>query len=393
MKRFLGILFLAVMVAVSTGCSDWLHRNDPEKRMVLLYIAATETSLSTFAEGNISDMLANYVPDKKSKTEELLVFFQNRNTTSTTLRSQGTLCRYYKNKSGNIIQETITTFGDDFNACDPASFAKVLAAAEHECKPTYRSLLFSSHGTGWLPASYFDGGGESSIKRASIGYDAYTKDEIDIRDLAEVLGKYHWEAALLDCCYMGAVEVAYQLRNCCDWIIASPTEILITGFPYNVILDQLFNHPGREGLEYICEQYYNMYQSQSGTQQSGTIGLVDCSKLDALANICATIVSESRAEMEAVQRNGVQHFFYNSTKDYFYDLSHFYQKFATTDRFAQFSIQLEKAVPYKNTTDHFLGIKMQHFCGLSTYVPSPNYPKLNEYYSQLAWNQAVKVIE
>lgn len=414
MKRILHIILTAALLVFNTGCGDWCNPTTVEKRMVLLYIAATESALSPYADGNITDMLSGYVPAKGSKEHELLVFFQKRDINTSTQRSEATLSRYYANRSGEVVKEVIRTWGEDFDCCSPESFAEVLATAENTCKPTYRCLLFSSHGTGWMPVRYFDGGGEESVMLRvpskstgegdvsrlsrlhiceSIGYDAPTGNEIDIRDFATELGKYHWESALLDCCYMGTIEVAYQLRNCCDWIIGSPTEILITGFPYPVILDQLFNHPGREGLECICQKYYELYEGQSGQLQSGTIGLTKCSELDRLADICSAIVNDNRVAMSGIYRNGVQHYFYRAGKDFFFDFAHYFEQFATKESFAEFTTQLNLAVPYKNSTAKFLGLDILHYSGLSCYIPSDKYPKLNAYYKQLAWNQKVKVIE
>ena len=409
MKR-IAYIFIVVLIALTgTSCSDWFTPAKVEKRMVLLYIAATEASLSPYASGNINDMLAGYVPPKGSKTQDLLVFFQNKDAASGSLRSEAVLSRYYADRSGQIFQEVIANFGEDFNASQPESLAQVLAVAEQTCQPTYRSILISSHGSGWLPPGYFDGGEKTRAvqmsrdddwsklsrlkKRESIGYDAPTKDEMEIAPFAAALGKYHWESVLLDCCYMSTIEVAYELRNCCDWIIASPTEILITGFPYSIMLDQLFNQPGKPGLEYICQQYYEMYQAQSGSLKSGTIALIDSKELDALADICASIVSESHAGMNAVQRLAVQHYFYRDSKDFFFDLGHYFEQFTSEERLAEFHEQLDKAVPYKNSTDQFLGIKIEHYSGVSCYIPTPKYPMLNAYYKQLAWNQRVKVIE
>jgi len=413
MKRILHILAATALVVLTTACEGWLSPEKPEKRMVLLYIAATEVSLSPYAEGNITDMLTGYVPERNSKTEELLVFFQNRDTDSETLRSAATLTRYYTNRSGKVVAENVATYDNTFDAGTPEALAKVLAAAEAACSPTSRCLLFSSHGTGWMPTGYFDDGGESSLKmisrksvkesdysdlsrlkiRESIGYDAQSKNEIDIRDFASVLGKYHWDGMLLDCCYMGAIEVAYELRNCCDWIIASPTEILITGFPYPTLLENLFRTGDNVGFKNICQQYYEMYQSQSGKLQSATIALVNSKELESLAQLCAKIVTESRTAVANVDRMSVQRYFYNSSKDYFFDLSHYFEQFASTDSFASFSSLLTRAIPCAYTTEKFLGLPMEHFCGVSCYIPSPKYPKLNAYYKQLAWNQAVKIIE
>lgn len=415
MKRFIHILLMAVAVMVATGCDEWFQPIEQEKNMVLLYVAATEQSVSNYADGNIADLVSGYVPQKSSKTEELLIFVQKRDAASPTTRGEATLSRYYSNKSGQVTSELITNYGNEFNACDVASFERVLADAEAACKPTRRTLMFSSHGTGWMPRGYFDGkgdfsraGGRQYAKAAtedyiqisklsdpveSIGYDSKTKDELDIRDFAASVGKYHWDALLLDCCYMGAVEAAYQLRNCCDWILASPTEIIIYGFPYNSILEKAFKEPDQAGYTYIGQKYYELYQSQSGQFQSGTIALVKCSELDNLANVCADIIADRRAEMEAVDRMGVQHYFWKSSKDYFFDLAHWVEQFATAEQYAQFQARMDAAIPFKAATAEFIGLSINHYGGISCYIPNPDYPNLNSYYKQLAWNQKIKVVE
>ncbi len=395
MRRLLYIFFAATLMVVA-GCGE-IPSPTKEKQMVLLYIAATETSVSGYAESNVIDLLQGHVPSKNSDSEALLVFLQDHDYASASTKSEATLKKYYTNRKGELLQELVANFGSDFDACQPESLAKVLSVAEAECKPTRRSLLFSSHGTGWLPKGYFDGPGEKSSslskERKTIGYDCKTKNEIDIRDFASTLARYHWDALLLDCCYMGTVEVAYQLKDCCDWIIASPTEILVQGFPYSCILDQLFLHPGQEGLEYICQKYYDMYKAQSGALQSGTIALVKCSEMENLATTCANIVSLRRPQMEAVRRLNVQHYFYRDSKDYFFDFGHYFEQFASEEQFSAFSAQLDKAVPFKKATPQFIGLAIDHYSGLSIYIPDSRYVSLNAYYGSLDWNKKVKILE
>jgi hypothetical protein len=412
MKRLLHIVLAAVLSLLVAGCCE--IGGDKEKRMVLVYIAATEQSVSNYASGNITDMLTGYVPGRKSQTEELLVFLQKHGTS--TPRTEATLTRYFSNNSGNIDSEVIANFGSDFDACDPESFARVLAVAEEECKPTKRALLFSSHGTGWMPEGYFDSNGEHtsvfqlSPKRISssnleslsklriregIGLDYPTKHELDIRDFAEITGKYHWEVMLLDCCYLGAIEAAYQLRNCCDYIAASPTEIMINGFPYSCILENLFKSPNAKGYRNICQKYYDMYQAMTGSYQSGTIALVNCSQLDAMAEVCASIVAMQRNQMQSVDRMSVQHYFWKSNKDYFFDLTDYFSSFATEEQMTSFKAQMDKTVIFKAATAEFIGLKIdpEKFSGLSCYIPDSRYVNLNAFYKQLAWNQKVNIVQ
>ncbi len=401
-KRFLNITLILCALVFATGCPG---NHEPEqKRMVLLYVAATDASLSSYAEGNVADLIKGHVPSKNSSGEELLVFFQNRDNSTDTKRSDATLSRYYTNKSGQVIREELINFGSDFNACSAESFERVLAAAEAQCSPTYRVLMFSSHGTGWLPSGYYRSG--ESIRscgdevsaatpgavRESIGYDSPTKDELDICDFASIMGKYHWEALLMDCCLMSTVEALYQLRSCCDWIVASPMEILIDGFPYSELLDPLFLDPGRSGLETICEKYYDYYQSRQGVYQSATIALVKCGELDNVASVAADIVALRRTEMESVYRSGVQKY-YTLSHDWFFDFAHYFEQFSTEAQYEALTAALESAVPFKRATESAYGIAIDHYSGLSIYIPKDSYTALNAYYKQLEWNQRVKIIE
>lgn len=402
MKRFLNIALILCALVFATGCPD--DRKPGEKRMVLLYVAATDGSLSGYAESNVLDLIEGHVPAKNSSTEELLVFFQDRDSETATKRSDATLSRYYTNKSGKVVREELLNYGSDFNACSPESFGRVLAAAESQCNPTYRVLMFSSHGTGWLPSGYYRTGEsarstEESISaaspgavRESIGYDSPTKDELDICDFASIMGKYHWEALIMDCCLMSSVEALYQLRTCCDWIVASPMEIMIDGFPYSELLDPLFLDPGQSGLETICQKYYDYYASRDGIYRSATISLVNCSELDNVASVAADIVALRRAEMESVNRSGVQQY-YTGSHDWFFDFAHYFEQFSTEAQYEVLSAALESAVPFKKATEKAYNIAIDHYSGLSVYIPKASYTTLNAYYKQLEWNQLVKIIE
>ncbi len=404
MKRFLNIALILCTLVFATGCPDDIKPE--QKRMVLLYVAATEGSISGYAESNVVDLVKGHVPSKDSDSEELLVFFQDRDQNTATKRSDATLSRYYTNRSGQVVREELLNYGSDFNACSAESFERVLAAAEAQCNPAYRVLMFSSHGTGWLPSGYYSN--RESVRsceeglsaatsspgavRESIGYDSPTKDELDICDFASIMGKYHWEALIMDCCLMSTAEALYQLRTCCDWIVASPMEIMIDGFPYSELLDPLFLDPGQSGLETICQKYYEYYANREGVYRSATIALVKCSEMDNVASVAADIVALRRTEMESVNRSGVQQY-YTGSHDWFFDFAHYFEQFSTEAQYEVLTAALESAVPFKKATEKAYNIAINHYSGLSIYIPKDSYTTLNAYYKQLEWNQRVKIIE
>ena len=60
---------------------------------------------------------------------------------------------------------------------------------------------------------------------------------MEIYELAEgIPDEYHFDFLLFDVCSMGGIECVYELRDKADYIVASPAEVLVAGFPYKNIL-------------------------------------------------------------------------------------------------------------------------------------------------------------
>jgi len=112
----------------------------------------------------------------------------------------------------------------ELNSADTAVFKKILQEALDLYPAQEYGLILWSHGASWLPAG-------ATLR--SFGND-YGK-QMNIPDLAESL-PVKFKFILFDACLMGAVEVAYELKDRTDYIIASPTETVYDGFPYDEIL-------------------------------------------------------------------------------------------------------------------------------------------------------------
>ena len=76
----------------------------------------------------------------------------------------------------------------------------------------------------------------------SIGVQNISKSElieIDITDLAEAI-PMNMDYIIFDACFMGGVEVAYELMEKCDKMVFSQTEILADGMDYKTMCSYLF---------------------------------------------------------------------------------------------------------------------------------------------------------
>lgn len=135
-------------------------------------------------------------------------------------------------ESGQIGMKTVVEYDEQ---CSTSSqvFREVLNTMISKSSSMRYGLIYWSHGSGWLPG--FNPDNASLFNTRALGADGmYSMDIDDMNDILS--GKRAPFFIVLDACFMGAVEVAYSLRNSTDYLIASPSETLGVGFPYHLML-------------------------------------------------------------------------------------------------------------------------------------------------------------
>ena len=192
---------------------------------------------------------------------------------------------------------------------------------------------------------------------------------------------------------MGGVETAFEMKDVCDVIAFSQTEVLAQGFDYKTMTAHLLQ--SRPALpEKVCSDYYEYYAAQTGVYQSATISLIDCRKLDPLAMVCKELFEKYRAQIASVNPSKVQGYF-RDNKHWFYDLKDILTV-AGID--AEDTAVLDKALAactlYKNATPQFMNeFPIRAYCGLSMYLPADGSAYLDNAYKELVWNQATALVK
>ena len=214
---------------------------------------------------------------------------------------------------------------------------------------------------------------------------------MDLDDFADAI-PMHLDYILFDACFMGGVEVAYQLRDVCDRVAFSQAEVLADGFDYTTMASCLLESFGSPNLKKVCKSYYEHYNSLSGEEQSATVSMIDCSGLDALAEVCRTIFSAHRAELDQLDPDEIQCFGRYSIHRYFYDLEDIMDHLGlSAQEMADFRNVMYDCIIYKATTGKMINLEIDKFCGLSSYCT--NKSVYDDFYRTLAWNQATGMIE
>lgn len=351
-------------------------------KTVLLYMVANN-NLSYDAENSISRLQNGYIPAEEGN---LLVYKHCAGMDPVLLHIK-------KGEEGTVVADTAYRFPPRVSATKSA-LTQALNVTQALFPADSYGLILWSHGTGWIPplASSSSAAQEQrsgSCPERTFGLDG--KVELEIRDLAQAI-PYKLSFMLMDACFMGGIETAYEVKDSVDYYIGSPAEILTESFPYHKIMQHIFK--STPDYAAVCREYYDYYNAKSGAERSATVALMDCSKLAEVAEVAKRVFDQYGERIASLDLSLLQPYFRGSSSKYFYDLKDLVDAIADASLSAEFAAALERAVPYKASTPYFIELPIRSFCGVSTYVPgNPADTKLADYYKQYKWNQATGMIK
>ena len=350
--KYLFIYLLGFILLSSCRKGDGLYLL-PANRTVIVYMAA-DNDLSDDAWDNIKEMQKGYA----EKGVNLIVFVDPADDVPHILKVERGGCKRIK-----VYTE--------FNSADAEQMKQVLNDIIWLYPAENYGLVLWSHGTSWLPAG---------TQLRSFGEDKGRR--MDISRLATAL-PVRFDFILVDACLMGAVEVAYQLIEKADFIIASPTEILYSGFPYEQIIPEMLQE--KPDLKKVATSYFNYYDRLSADLRSASVSLINTRELERLAIVTSQLIADRTLEVGTFDRTVVQRLDVYE-EQYTFDFLDFMEKAFPDVDISLLKEQLSKTVLYKAHTPRFIDeYDIRTCCGLSCYILHPQRNDLNTFYQQLDW--------
>jgi len=349
-------ILLLLVACLCLSCSNDGTEQEPAIRTILVYMAA-DNNLYKSAYKNIDDMQKAAIPSEYN----LLVYIDTPNNNPNLLKIKkgaiDTVKQY--NTQNSASKQILKSVIDEIFSLFPAE--------------SYGVILWS-HGTSWLPEGVYDYIKETNTR--SFGKDE--NKEMEITDLAEALPE-NLDFIIFDACLMSGIEVLYQLRNKTKIIIASPTETLVAGFPYEKTLPFLVMPEPNYGE--IALAYMEYYKNRNGNLQSASIAIIDTKQLELLANLVkGTIKNEICPNRELIQR-------YDTRKPaLLFDFEDYLEHIILNESdFIALRKQISRTVIYNDFTPYFLDeFPIEKSCGISIYIPFANDTLFNQY-SLLDW--------
>lgn len=337
------------------------NRQRSSERTILFYMAG-DNSLSAETQEKVDALASAWNIEGASR----LLVYQDRGGEFAP--------RLLEIKTGSEGKGTIEVLEEykDENSATGKVFARALNDMVHYCPGSDYGLVVFSHGSGWLPDDTF-------IRPRSVVTDGDT--EFNLTDFARTIPNGQFRFIIFESCLMAGVEVAYELKDKTNYILASSAEILSPGFTplYGKMIECLYKTT--PDLTGFAREYYSYCNRLSGDNRSATVSVIGTAGLAPLKSLLAR--AESHVEhWEWVEREGIQHFD-RRAKDYlFHDLEGYVRTIGTQEEINELAGILEGTVLYKAATDGFMsgdpyGFPIKQHCGLTIYIPVAKFKELN----------------
>lgn len=328
------------------------------ERTLLMYYPWTGDSnaLTSYFWGNISTMKEAYEAHG-SKAERIVVFIATSGSKAYLFNISD-----YQGNSASALQTYEEVTSPDFTTS--TGLLKTLNAMRTKAPAPRYSLIIGCHGQGWIPTSAnmstsrtsatsgprphwtFTEGDGLPLTRLFGGTSA--KYQTDVSTLAEAIERMgtKMEYILFDDCYMASVEVAYDLREATDYIIACPTEVMGDG----ILAANVGRHLlGKPDYASVCDAFKTHYAASS--YPYGTISAIKTDELDSLARVMKKV--NALYTFDATLTDSLQRMD-GYLPTLFFDMGDYLAHLCTDPRLLnEAGAQLARAVPYKAHTGSF----------------------------------------
>ena len=404
---------MAVMMTACSSNDDDIETVQPapkkgESRMaaqaktVLVYMAG-RNSLAEDVNKDLEEMKQG--SKRLGSNDNLLVFVRRGKTEKMPWMAR--IKNGVVTDSVSLRDMGITSTDGENRASDPVVMEGVMRYAYNHYPAVGGNygLVLWGHGSGWLM--------DNEVKRVNSRAFGVDKGEygralwMNIPTMANILkGMPHLKFIMADCCNFMCLEVLYELRNVCDYVIGSPAEIPDQGAPYDEIVPDMF----ADGRFYtsIIDKYY---KSVNGYLP---LTAVQSSQMEQLAPATHQAIQavQSNLSSDYADMTGLIHYYHtDDDSDFhpeyniFYDAGDFFLAHAPQDAYQQWKQSLDQAVVERRNaarwnTDKVWFMKYSDFTvtdakmhGVSMFVEQNpakgNYAKYNEDIKKMAWWNAI----
>ena len=358
---------------------DW---SKPADHTLLMYLVG-DNSLSTLLENNVRDAQKAILDSVMSGSINLVVMKDNNKQGDST----PSLYWVHRNDKMGLDTVMIKQWDQEENTASTDFLADALKLTFSRFDTKIKGIALGSHASGWTPLT--NNNPYPAPQRRAFGFDDKNNPvaSIELWDLAATLRNGpKLDYLLMDCCHMGTVEVAYEMRDVARYMLACPTEDEGAGLPYCNIVTALSRISDVSRLPKVLDYCGRCYFDANARFTSGaTIALYDLSLMPQLADAYRQLIQANSARLAtyATATGDVidqwiapmQHYGREAdglhNRYYFFDITSIIDWLAEADPTAAAQVRniVEKAVIAKYSTSVYRGINITQYSGMAVGLP------------------------
>lgn len=394
MKKIILTLHLLLFIAVGlTSCSDDAY--DAEKvtqQTLLVYMpwtgnaSSSNSGLYPYFLNNIDSMEAGIKAAKGLGTTRRVLVLLSKSATNSQLFE-------IKYENGSCTHHPIKDYTNlDFSSS--AGITEVLNEVKTQAQALNYALVIGGHGTGWTMKEDWQNYPYNAKKRhvygktsdsaypfrftdtRFMGSVADPNYSINIPDIASAIAAtgLKMQYILFDDCYMANAEVAYELRNVTNYLIASTSEVIIIGMPYASMWSNLSS--ATPGYSAIVSAFHNFYSKY--TVPCGALSVINCREMETLAGIMKEI--NAGYTLDETLRDSIQ-VLDGFNQPIFYDMTSYVKNLKpSTSLLSKYTTQMGKVIKstqstetlYSNLYNSPVYITVKSYSGITISDPSNN---------------------
>ena len=180
--------------------------------------------------------------------------------------------RYYKivNDHSLAINSQLLADLGEVDMSDPATLEAFLRYCFANFPAEHYALSIWDHGNGVFGACYDDTTGSSACLYA---------DEIQsaVKSASNAYGE-KIDIIAFDCCLMGMIEVAYELRHLCNYFVGSEDLIPWAGYNYEILINTLTTNSSITPKAY-AQSFVSAFAAEYSSEKGNCLSLIDETKL------------------------------------------------------------------------------------------------------------------
>lgn len=392
-KKYFVLIFVLVLILITTGCVGVTppNANIPEWT-VMVYLDA-DNNLESAGIDDINEMeMVGSTPEVNivvqfDRIPYSVLAANNQGYFDDTSNGDWTNTRrYYITQDSDPYQISSDLKSDlgELNMGDPQTLIDFASWAVANYPAKKYLLVIWNHGGGFR---------STSLTKDIAWDDTSGGDRITMQELEYALSAISIQAGKnidivgMDACLMAMTEVAYQIKDYVDILVASEENVPNDGWPYDTILDQLVVNPTASPEQLartIVDTYIDSYPSYNVTQSA-----IDLSHMDTLAtqlsNLALAIMSDTLTP-SINYINAAYSSQYYDVKDFIdlYDFSNQLLAYSNSLEVKNIALSIQQTLNYAVIKSEYNGGSVSSSKGLSIYFPYYSY---DYYYNNTNFSQ------